>query len=110
MDDTDRQFADETVDFDNATGGELADVPQTGVVKGLRAIYVQNQQIIKLLKSPQQTSGGTVEMQGAMMCKEHGLAMEKGLSKTKFKADGTPKSYWFHRVNGAMCFGEGVRS
>lgn len=41
-------------------------------------------------------------------CNEHGEAMEKGVSKTKFNKDGSPKTYLFHKVDGKMCFGKGV--
>ena len=50
----------------------------------------------------QQDAGGPVH------CNEHGDVMEKGVSKTKFNNDGSPKTYLFHKVDGKMCFGKGI--
>lgn len=81
------------------------------ILKGLREIYAQNREILGLLKAVQLTPNTTQpELQDSMMCHEHGEPMSRGTSKTKFDKQGNPKTYWYHKVGTAMCFGDGVRS
>lgn len=52
------------------------------------------------------------EDENTKVCSAHGepAVMQKGFSKSKFNEDGTPKSYWFHKVGTQMCFGDGFKS
>ena len=68
--------------------------------KGVETIY-------RLLVDKQKVLAQPVEATDAY-CNEHGEPMEKGISKTKFNKDGSPKAYLFHKVDGKMCFGKGV--
>lgn len=45
------------------------------------------------------------------VCSAHGepQVMFKGVSKSKFNADGSPKTYWWHKQDGQMCFGDGFK-
>lgn len=48
----------------------------------------------------------------AKVCSAHDepVAMFQGKSKSKTNADGTPKTYWWHKgPNGQMCFGSGYQ-
>ena len=41
-----------------------------------------------------------------MECSIHNVPMFQGTSKTKFNDDGTPKTYFYHKVGSDMCFGD----